>query len=312
MYTYKMYFSGDCECFEYDPWGSQGSAATQKRLPYLESLLSFLDLDLSGAQSRLQQIIESWENFFSSEDQSHADSAMQLLGALGSEHVYFQLLYLQWFERRLQGVLEPAMTEELRQLLAQLPTCQRQAQAFLERILDIDHAGRDVQLNLRRHYSVDRLDDSNLFSFEIIPVSFGPVDEDACGLVLHPNSVRDLIDFSLRDCIMRGIPVRRCRSCGRYFPLTGRVTAEYCSRPNPSRKPCRNTGAAQKWEESRRDDRIFKEYRREYKRRFAWIKAGKISDEEFAVWSRQARAKKAECESKKISLEEFIVWLKNL
>ncbi|MFQ7401488.1 MAG: DUF6076 domain-containing protein [Neglectibacter sp.] len=29
----------------------------------------------------------------------------------------------------------------------------------------------------------------------------------------------------------RGITVRRCKNCGRWFPQTGRVSAEYCERP---------------------------------------------------------------------------------
>ena len=127
----------------------------------------------------------------------------------------------------------------------------------------------------------------------------------------QPNTIRDLIDFSLRECVTSGTSVRRCRNCGRYFPLTGRVTAEYCERPNADRKPCRNTGAVQKWTENRKDDVVFKEYRREYKRHFAWIRAGKLSAEEFADWSKRAQAKKKDCEDGKISLDDLKTWMKN-
>ena len=41
---------------------------------------------------------------------------------------------------------------------------------------------------------------------------------------------------------------------------------------------------------------MFKAYRREYKRRFAWIKAGRISDGDFYAWSEQARAQKKRCD----------------
>lgn len=57
-------------------------------------------------------------------------------------------------------------------------------------------------------------------------------------------------------------------------------------------------------------DLVFSEYCREYKRHFSWIKAGKISEEEFAVWAKQAKAKKHECDAEKISLDEFKQWLK--
>ncbi len=54
---------------------------------------------------------------------------------------------------------------------------------------------------------------------------------------------------------------------------------------------------------------MFKEYRREYKRHFAWIRAGKLSAVEFAAWSKRAQAKKKDCDNKKISLDEFKEWL---
>ena len=57
-------------------------------------------------------------------------------------------------------------------------------------------------------------------------------------------------------------------------------------------------------------DDLFKLYRREYKKRFAWIKAGKISQEDFYVWSEQAREKKDACEAGAMSVEEFAAWLK--
>ena len=164
---------------------------------------------------------------------------------------------------------------------------------------------------MRSRYLFDGPRDPALFRFQTIPVSFGPVDEELCGPILHPDTIRDLIDFSLRECVTSGIPVRRCRNCGRYFPLTGRVTAEYCERPNADRKPCRNTGAVQKWTENRKDDAVFKEYRREYKRHFAWIRAGKLSTEDFAAWSKRAQAKKKDCDDGKLSLDEFKEWLKN-
>ena len=55
---------------------------------------------------------------------------------------------------------------------------------------------------------------------------------------------------------------------------------------------------------------LFRSYRREYKRRFAWIKAGKITAEDFYAWSEQAREQKAQCDEGKITLEEYREWLK--
>ena len=97
----------------------------------------------------------------------------------------------------------------------------------------------------------------------------------------------------------------------RYFAQTGRGSAEYCQRPVPEgQQKCREIGAFQQWTLKQSDDPVFKAYRREYKRRFAWIKAGRISDGQFYAWSEQDREQKKKCDRDIITLEEFRQWLK--
>ncbi len=311
MWIYKMYFLEDGEFFEYDTFGGQSSTATQIALPYLESLLSFLEMDCTEWEPLIKQACEELEQFFATKDTAYTDQMMQVLGELSEKHVYFKMLYLQWFWLKANGSIAPGMAEEMRQLPAQLSLYQKQAHKFVENILDVDRVDRDVQKNVRANYIFDQPRDAELFCFKPIPASFGPVGEDDCGMILYPNTIRDIIDFSLRDCVAKNIPVRRCRNCGRYFPIIGRITAEYCSRPQPSGKLCRNIAPVQKWAKNSKKDLVFSEYRREYKRHFAWIKAGKISEEQFAAWAKQAKAKKHECDAEKISLDEFKAWLKN-
>ena len=64
--------------------------------------------------------------------------------------------------------------------------------------------------------------------------------------------------------------------------------------------------------QSHAQDELLKIYRREYKRRFAWIRAGKISQEAFSAWSREAQKEKEKCENGEISQGEFEKWLKQL
>lgn len=311
MWIYKMHFLEDGEFFEYDTFSGQGVLSTEKALPYLESLLSFLEMDCTEWGPLLKNVCKDLEQFFATKDAAHTDHMMQQLGELGEKHVYFKLLYLQWFWYKAGESIEPHMAEEMRLLPEQLSLYQKQAQTFVENILDIDQAGRDVQKNVRVNYVFDQPRNTELFCFKPIPVSFGPVGEDACSMILYPNTIQDIIDFSLRDCVAKNIPLRRCRNCGRYFPIIGRVTAEFCSRPTVSGKLCRNIAPVQRWAKNSKKDLVFSEYRREYKRRFAWIKVGKISGEEFAVWAKQAKTKKHECDAEKISLEEFKDWLKS-
>ena len=196
----------------------------------------------------------------------------------------------------------------------ELPLYQKQIQRFFELILDIDKAGREPSRQIMRYYHFDQPDqpsDPELFPFRLLTTRFEPVDGDTCAPVLYANSVADMISFSLQACVERNITVRRCKNCGRYFAQTGRVSAEYCDRPPlDGQSSCRAMGAFQQWTLKQADDPVFKVYRREYKRRFAWIKAGRISDSEFYAWSEQAREQKKKCNEGIITAEEFQRWLK--
>lgn len=93
--------------------------------------------------------------------------------------------------------------------------------------------------------------------------------------------------------------------------MWGAVAAQYLGIVVGRRKPgmveCR-------WQclgtEKRKDDEVFKVYRREYKKRFGWIKAGKIEKYAFYAWSKKAREEKTKCDAGGSSLQEFTKWLK--
>ena len=204
--------------------------------------------------------------------------------------------------------------DELRSLSEELPLYQKQIQCFFALILDIDKAGREPSRQVMRYYHFDQPDqpsDPELFPFRLLTTRFEPVDGDTCAPVLYANTVADMISFSLQACVERSITVRRCKNCGRYFAQTGRVSAEYCDRtPIDGQSSCRAMGAFQQWTLKQADDPVFKVYRREYKRRFAWIKAGRISDSEFYAWSEQAREQKKRCDEGSVTAEDFQRWLK--
>ena len=65
------------------------------------------------------------------------------------------------------------------------------------------------------------------------------------------------------------------------------------------------------WLKGHGADEVFKEYRREYKKRFARLRRGSGIAEDFYAWGERAREKLAECESGKLSYDEFSERLKN-
>lgn len=210
-----------------------------------------------------------------------------------------------------QRQLVMSISTELKAISTQLSNTKAQVDKFLKSVLDVDSAGREPQKQAATYCSHDAPNRATLFQFQPIPLSFEPVEPDRCAPVLYSASIRDMIDYSLRSCVERGVMVRRCKNCGRWFPQTGHVSAEYCERPVvPCEQPCREIGAFRKWTKKQTDAPIFRAYRREYKRRFAWIKAGRISDEQFYAWSKQAQQQKKKCDREIITLEELQRWLR--
>lgn len=100
----------------------------------------------------------------------------------------------------------------------QLLLYQKQVQRFFNLVLDVDSAGHDPQQQVAMNYLYDSPKDPDLFHFRPIPLSFEPVEPGRCSSVLYSGSILDMIDYALRSCVERGITVRRCKNCGRYFP----------------------------------------------------------------------------------------------
>ena len=324
MWYAKMYFSEKKEVFQFDSHGVQGVPSTYKELPFLESLLSFLETDCKELDPLLRRGYENWSLLIDRDDRDAGVRTLMDLGDLGSRHIYLHLLYVRWFERfGRMGITQDRgsredqqMLEELQGLPEQLPLYQQQIQRFL--IWCWMWTARDGSRRRRRRGIIPTIclynapKDPSLFSFRPIPLSFEPVESGRCSPVLYPLHISDMIDYSLRSCVERGITVRRCKNCGRWVPQTGRVSAEYCERPVASgQQTCREAGAFQQWTKKQSDDPVFKAYRKEYKKRFAWIKAGRITDEQFYAWSEQAREMKKKCDRDVITLEEYVEWLKN-
>ena len=319
MWYAKMYFSEKREFFQCDASGIQGAPSVYRELPFLESLLTFLEMDCGELTPALHRIENCWSRLITEDDRQAGTDAMVELGQLKSRHIYLELLYVRWYDRfSRMGIYgdrgsaeDQQMLEELRHLPEQILLYQKQVQRFFDLVLDVDSAGRDPQQQAAMNYLYDSPKDPELFRFRPIPLSFEPVEPGRCSPVLYPLHISDMIDYSLRSCVERGITVRRCKNCGRWFPQMVRVSAEYCERPVPrGEQVCREIGAFKQWTKKQSDDPVFKVYRKEYKKRFAWIKAGRISDSEFYAWSEQAREQKKKCDEGIITAEDFQRWLK--
>ena len=132
---------------------------TYKELPFLESLLSFLEMDCGELDRRRVMRTGS----LLQEDDREGTAAMTELGQLKSRHIYLELLYVRCYDRfsrmgriQVSEQEDREMLEELQGLPEQLPLSQRQVQRFFDFVLDVDKAGRDPQ-QASAHYLYDAL-----------------------------------------------------------------------------------------------------------------------------------------------------------
>ena len=84
MWYAKMYFSEGREIFQYDSLGTQGVPDVQKEFPFLESLLSFQELDCAEVTPILQSITDNWSRFIAEDDRDALENVRRKLGRLDS------------------------------------------------------------------------------------------------------------------------------------------------------------------------------------------------------------------------------------
>ena len=240
------------------------------------------------------------------------------LNELAPRHICFELLRLDWLGRldmvdsTAPGDFQDLLPhKKISHLCSNIDTMQKQIKGLIAQALDMDGEKRSVSEKLVAYYNAEGGDTLNTFQFQPQTMNFEVIDRKVFAEVLYPRDIYDLIDFHVRECVKREVKMRVCKNCLRYFAVTGKASTEYCGRVCDSKgRTCREMGAIHTWTQRKQGDEVFKEYRREYKKRFARINAGKLTKSAFYAWSEEARKKKEDCDNGTITPEEFSHWLK--
>lgn len=318
-YTFKTYIADGREWFEYGENEISGWQKIKKDFPFPESLLKLLYLDVWALEPATKRIEKALLNLYQSRKEQYAQEVLAELDTLASAHIYFELLRLDWWYRlqqakrqKYEDVIDLLPQKRITHIPSLADKMQRQIIVLFDRALSLDSdRKKSVSEKMVAYYNAEGNDYLNTFQFRPQPMNFEVLDHKTFAEVLYPNDIYDLIDYHVRECVKRETRLRACKNCGRYFAITGRSSAEYCDRLFDEKgRTCKDVGAIALWTKNKSEDEIFKIYRREYKKRFAWIKSGRIAPGLFYAWSENAREKKAECEEGKITLEEFGQWLK--
>ena len=316
-YIFRTYIDGGREYYEYTD-AADREQTIKKDFPFPESLMSLLYMDIWELESITKRMDKALMSFYQSRDYNELQIVAAGLNELAPRHICFELLRLDWLERlKMVDSTAPGDFQDLlphkkiSHLCSSIDTMQKQIKGLIAQVLDMDGEKKSVSEKMVAYYNAEGNDTLNTFQFQPQTMSFEVIDHKVFAEVLYPRDIYDLIDLHVRECVKREVRMRVCKNCLRYFAVTGKANTEYCGRICDSKgRTCREMGAINTWTQRKQGDEVFKEYRREYKKRFARINAGRLTKSAFYAWSEEARRRKKDCDSGVITTEEFSRWLK--
>ena len=316
-YIFKTYIDGGREYYEYTD-AADREQTIKKDFPFPESLMSLLYMDIWELEPITKRMDKALMSFYQSRDYDELQIVAAGLNELVPRHICFELLRLDWLERlKMVDSTAPGDFQDLlphkkiSHLCSSIDTMQKQIKGLIAQVLDMDGEKKSVSEKMVAYYNAEGGDTLNTFQFQPQTMSFEVIDRKVFAEVLYPRGIYDLIDFHVRECVKREVKMRVCKNCLRYFAVTGKASTEYCGRVCDSKgRTCREIGAINTWTQRKQGDEVFKEYRREYKKRFARINAGRLTKSAFYAWSEEARKKKEDCDNGTITPEDFSRWLK--
>ncbi len=290
----------------------------KKEYQFPDSLIDFLYVDFTSLFGEFNDLGKDIEKLYQEKDIQYTQSVLDFLHHMAEVHPYFEITYHVWKKRFRQAEKQgfKNLTDLLpRKQLTHIPSeaieMQRQIREIFDHCLDRDLSKGTVNERLTTYFKKYQDDSLKLFRFAPLKINYEIVENKAFTDVLYPENIYDVIDYILRECIKREQPVRKCKHCQKYFAIRGRTDKEYCSRAiDDMGRTCQDLGASYLWESKKKEDEVFKVYRREYKRRFAWIKSKKINREDFYAWAEKARQQKELCDCGEITLDTLKEWLK--
>ncbi len=130
------------------------------------------------------------------------------------------------------------------------------------------------------------------------------------------QSLEEMLYLEFVKMTKRGIRIKRCGLCDRYFVLADKRKRDYCDRIYKGKRTCKQIGAKQKFNQSVEQDSFLQEFQRIYNRMYsrfyridAWDRdkpTNKITEEQFKKWASEASKARQEYKAGGISGDELL------
>ncbi len=138
----------------------------------------------------------------------------------------------------------------------------------------------------------------------------------------HIQVLDEMLFFEFMEMLKRGIQVKRCKLCGRYFVMIDKRKREYCGREYENRKSCREIGPLLRYEQLLEADTYLQKFETEYNKIYSRFyradgklgseRSGKdMTREEFRAWSEAASKAKADYRKRLITGDEMMRIVRN-
>ena len=143
---------------------------------------------------------------------------------------------------------------------------------------------------------------------------------------LHPyfaiQTLEEMLYVEFSEMMKRGMFVKRCALCDKYFVLPDKRKRDYCDRVYMNGRTCKQVGAKLKFNKTIEDDKFLQEFQTIYNRMYSRYyrmdaldsdrETNKLTEEEFKTWSENASKIRQEYRLGKITWEEMIETIKQI
>lgn len=130
------------------------------------------------------------------------------------------------------------------------------------------------------------------------------------------QTLEEMLYLEFMEMLKRGIRIKRCALCDKYFVLADKRKREYCDRLYKGNRSCKQIGAKLKFNKSVEEDVYLQQFQTIYNRMYsryyridAWDsnrETNSITEEEFRHWSSHASQLRLDYKAGKLDGEELI------
>lgn len=130
-------------------------------------------------------------------------------------------------------------------------------------------------------------------------------DDIALYEVYTGSNLSSLLYIEFMKIVQNNVLVSVCENCGKYFVPKGNYDMKYCDRIQADNKSCQEIGAVKSFKNKLKENPIYGEYEKAYKRFYARKHKGQVTQEQFDAWMKKATKLKKEALDGRLSKSKF-------